>query len=54
MAQAQVFSVRVPVGTSVNVGDHFVINGSEFTVQSTNDASTYRPWIDCALRQLAP
>ena len=50
---AEVFSVRLPIGTVVLSGDHLIVAGLTYDVQHTNDETTYAPWLDCACRKLA-
>lgn len=42
--------LRVPIGTNISSGDRARIGSSVFTVEHTNEDSTYRPWIACAVR----
>jgi hypothetical protein len=41
----ETFSLRVPVGTAVNSGDHVAIGSTIYTVQHTNADNTYSPWV---------
>lgn len=52
---AQIFHVRVPMGTDVGSGDRLVLSsfpGSTYIVQNTNNDGTYPVWLDCAVRRL--
>ncbi len=42
--------LRMPVGTNISSGDRARVGSSIFTVEHTNEDSTYRPWIACAVR----
>ena len=52
VAISQTFSVRVPVGTAVESGDHLIVDGVTYIVESTSQSSTYRPWLECGCRVL--
>lgn len=50
IAEAQNFSIRVPVGTDVDSGDEIAIGSTIYSVQNTNAGETYSPWLDCTCR----
>lgn len=50
---AEVSHFRAPVNTVIHSGDHLLIDGITYTVEHTNEESTYKVWLDCAVRALA-
>ena len=42
--------LRVPIGTNISSGDRARIGSNVFKIEHTNEDSTYRPWIACAVR----
>ena len=49
---SEIFSIRVPIGTSVFSGDHLIVNAKTFNVEHTNSDSTYPAWFECSCRQV--
>lgn len=49
---SQTFSIRMPIGTPVNSGDHLVVKSLTYLVEQTNDESTVAPWLVCGCRTL--
>jgi hypothetical protein len=47
---SQTFSIRVPIGSDVNSGDHLAVGGLIYNVEQTNDESTYPAWLVCGCR----
>lgn len=46
----ETFSLRVPVGSNIHSGDHVAIGPDIYNVQHTNEQSTYKAWLICALK----
>lgn len=49
---AQLFNIRVPIGTVVVGGDQIITDGETYTVESTNLSDTYPAWLECASRAI--
>lgn len=48
----ELFTIRMPVGTPAESGDHLVVGSKTFMIEHTNDDDTYPNWLICTCRHL--
>ncbi len=49
---SQTFSIRMPIGTPVEVADHILVGSVTYVVEQTNVESTIAPWLVAGCRTL--